>query len=669
MDKQKTLLKNLRRIFPFLVFLLFISGVCVIVYKAQFRYDLHKPVQYIMMTTHKTNGEVILTKDSPSLTEEFFCSVPELKNFSMECTAYRASSDARISITLSDAESGQTLYRDSQKITGLIKASNSRYLKCSLDEEFTDSESRLLRLELTLEHAQDTTLHFTANQRQILVSSFNDNPADHSNVVYSLSYSDNSFMSLFYAVLCAALLLFAALAYYLIIIRRQKVQQFFVPLALMLGLIFQCLVTVHGVPDESTHLDTAYKYSNQILFVQSSDTPGTIYKRECDARLSEMLANGLESNSYYQLLFHTFEQPSDTQLVQVSYIDGTNLVPGIVYLPAALGISVGRILGLSAMLTFQLGRIFNLLVFILLIRLAIGVTPYWKNLFGALGLLPITLQQAASASYDAIINGLVFLFVALCFHCQSTQVLHKKQLIPTGVLAIFVAVIKGGVYLPLLFLLILCFHHRSSGMYPARKRKLLLGSVLAFVLLAALALVKFMPVFHDFLTSAAAVDKENSLYTIPYVLQHPLHTVYLLWNTLMKCGDDLVRGLLGGMLSWLDFQMNWIFIILLLICLLLLINVNDDNKRLSRKAQLVISGSCLLSTLLIMLSMLVGYTKMKWNYIQGLQGRYFLPLAPAIFPLLTTKMLSVNVKQASRTWMVLIGTEIILVLQIATMIL
>lgn len=94
-------------------------------------------------------------------------------------------------------------------------------------------------------------------------------------------------------------------------------------------------------------------------------------------------------------------------------------------------------------------------------------------------------------------------------------------------------------------------------MYPARKRKLLLGSVLAFVLLSALALVKFMPVFHDFLTSAAAVDQENSLYTIPYVLQHPLHTVYLLWNTLMKCGDDL-----DSWTSWrhaflVGFQINW----------------------------------------------------------------------------------------------------------------
>ena len=667
MEKKKVIPKH---ILPFLIFLFFISGVCVLVYKAQFRFNLHKPVQYIMMTTHKTNDEVILTKDSPSLTEEFSCSVPELKSFSIECTAYRISSDARVSVTLSDVESGRILYRDNLKVTGLTKNSSSKYLKCSLDNAFSDSEARLLRLELTLKNAKDTTLHFTANQRQILVSSFNDNPEDHSNIIYSLSYSDNSFMSLFYAILCIALLLLAALAYFLIIIRRQTIQQFFVPLALILGLIFQCLVTVHGVPDESTHLDTAYKYSNQILFVQSPQTPGTIYKRECDARLSEMLSNGLESNSYYQLIFHTFERPSDTQLVQVSYIDGTNLVPGIVYLPAAIGISIGRVLGLSAMLTFQLGRILNLLVFILLIRLAIGITPYWKNLFGALGLLPITLQQAASASYDAIINGLIFLFIALCFLCQNAQVLHKKLLIPTGILAVFVAVTKGGVYLPLLFLLILCFHHRSAKMHHKKKKKLLLGSAIIFFLLAALTLVKFMPVFHDFLSSATtAVDPENSLYTIPYVIQHPLHTVYLLWNTLMKCGDDLVRGLMGGMLSWLDFQMNWIFIIILLICLLLLVNVKNDSQRLSRKTHLVISGSCLLSSLLIMLSMLVGYTKMKYNYIQGLQGRYFLPLAPTLFPLLTTDMVSVNVKQAARTWMVFLVTEVFLILQMAAMIL
>ena len=78
MDKQKTLPQILRRILPFLIFLLFISGVCVIVYKAQFRYDLHKPVQYIMMTNHKTNGEVILTKSSPSLPEDCSCAVPDL---------------------------------------------------------------------------------------------------------------------------------------------------------------------------------------------------------------------------------------------------------------------------------------------------------------------------------------------------------------------------------------------------------------------------------------------------------------------------------------------------------------------------------------------------------------------------------------------------------------
>ena len=62
MDKQKTLPQNLRRILPFLIFLLFISGVCVIVYKAQFRYDLHKPVQYIMMTTTRPTAKSSLPK-------------------------------------------------------------------------------------------------------------------------------------------------------------------------------------------------------------------------------------------------------------------------------------------------------------------------------------------------------------------------------------------------------------------------------------------------------------------------------------------------------------------------------------------------------------------------------------------------------------------------------
>ena len=67
-----------------------------------------------------------------------------------------------------------------------------------------------------------------------------------------------------------------------------------------------------------------------------------------------MLSNGLETNSYYQLLFHSFEFASDTDLIEISYVSTSSLVPAVVYVPAAIGLSIGRLLHLSPMLTFQL---------------------------------------------------------------------------------------------------------------------------------------------------------------------------------------------------------------------------------------------------------------------------------------------------------------------------
>ena len=106
---------------------------------------------------------------------------------------------------------------------------------------------------------------------------------------------------------------------------------------------------------------------------------GTIYKRRCDVEMSDMLANGLESNSYFQLMTDTFHRAEDTELMEVGYVDSTNLVPGIVYIPSALGISLGRILGLSAMFTLQMARVFNLICFVLLAWAAVRMIPFGKT--------------------------------------------------------------------------------------------------------------------------------------------------------------------------------------------------------------------------------------------------------------------------------------------------
>ena len=66
-----------------------------------------------------------------------------------------------------------------------------------------------------------------------------------------------------------------------------------------------------------------------------------------------------------------------------------------------------------------------------------------------------------------------------------------------------------------------------------------------------------------------SADPENTIYPISYVFQHPLQTIYILWNTVIQCSDTILRGLLGGKLSWLDININWSLLIVFLIILLL----------------------------------------------------------------------------------------------------
>ena len=50
MNKEKKIPGHILSLF---IILLSISGVCLLMYKAQFRFNLHQPIEYVMMTTHR----------------------------------------------------------------------------------------------------------------------------------------------------------------------------------------------------------------------------------------------------------------------------------------------------------------------------------------------------------------------------------------------------------------------------------------------------------------------------------------------------------------------------------------------------------------------------------------------------------------------------------------
>ena len=203
--------KKITRTYPLaFIILLSISGVCLLMYKAQFRFNLHQPIEYVMMTTHKPTGTITLSSDSPVLTETFTCTVPELKMFTLEGTAKNKNSDARLFITLTNADSGE-IYYQAEHTLSVFRATKKKELTCDLSQPVSASENAHLQLKLKLINGDKTVLSFTSNEKQALVQEFNNDTNSHTNIIYSFTYGDNNFM--LYFLYCAV----CDLAFYFII--------------------------------------------------------------------------------------------------------------------------------------------------------------------------------------------------------------------------------------------------------------------------------------------------------------------------------------------------------------------------------------------------------------------------------------------------------------------
>lgn len=89
-------------------------------------------------------------------------------------------------------------------------------------------------------------------------------------------------------------------------------------------------------------------------------------------------------------------------------------VTSVVYWPQGLGIFLGRTFNFSIYGVILMGRIFNLLAYMGLAYAAVRFMPFYKNLMAMFAVMPLSIYQASSLSQDAVLNGVGFLFVALC---------------------------------------------------------------------------------------------------------------------------------------------------------------------------------------------------------------------------------------------------------------
>lgn len=444
----------------------------------------------------------------------------------------------------------------------------------------------------------------------------------------------------------------------------------------LFGLAFLIISPPLQVADEYHHLLHSFSVSEgRFRAIRSADHPG-------DFQIGTFLPTSLVglfenlNRSGRPIKFHPenkqpigdviaqFGQPLDAERRQFASFFSTARNSPVPYGPQAVGIGVGRLLGASPILLLYLGRLSNLLIWLTLTSLAIRLTPMHKWVFVLLALTPMSLFQAASLSPDAFVNALSFVAIAYWLHLAVGHVpeLKGKHVAVLVVLTVLLALSKQ-VYV-LLVGLYLLIPIRKLG---TRGRYVLTG--LGLALLGAATIATWAWLFWD-LYFPARLDRSVVFAPsaqLAYIVQNPWRYLETCWLTLR--GDGwLYWRMFIGVLGWLDTVLPTpVYASYLFVLVAIAVIDNREVVLLSPVNRAAIWSVFGASVLVVMTTLYISWNALAFPVVQGVQGRYFIPVAPLLFlPLYSQKIRvrtfdAISVVVASYTTVILLVTTHVLV--------
>jgi uncharacterized membrane protein len=304
--------------------------------------------------------------------------------------------------------------------------------------------------------------------------------------------------------------------------------------------------------------------------------------------------------------------PLDKKFIQ---FPNTALYSPIAYLGQIPGMSIGVMAKMNPLFTFYLGRLSNLLFFILIVYQAIRIMPFYKLTMALLALMPMTLSLAGALSSDVVVFAFNFLWVALLLRVlyEDKQVCNT-EIVTFMLLALVISLSKHYIFLiPLIFLI------PKSKFSNSRKCFLCMLGVL---LISILSLLSWQSVINNF--SFNTSGQANPIAQIGFILHHPFSYLMVMLKTLIVKTPRVIITMVG-VPGCLDTRLD--FLTYILYPALIILSLFDEKKFLFTKFQsrliLIIS---IMSTVLISTELYIIWSKPASPLIYALCGRYFIPI-------------------------------------------
>ena len=471
------------------------------------------------------------------------------------------------------------------------------------------------------------------------------------------------------------------LVFWLLYVRKKEPASLFVPLYLVMALVFLLFLPVGQGPDEQSHLRSVYALSNSILGIENTED-GELIMRKADKEF-QILAGDVHPGDFQAYWERTVQSLSDRDAQLVRTDQKVSAQNPYSFLPQALGLTLGRLLGLPAFVAFLMGRGANLLFFLIMAALSIRLLPSGKMILFVLALTPMSLQQTATLSYDAVLSGTAFFIISMTAHLLDGEKKHKGlKLVILLLFCLLILPLKGFAYAPLGFLpVLLLIRRRSHALATSpdehklspRRVGAISAVVAVFVLVVSVAVIpRFGGVAMSEQAGAEAAIPDVDIsqgevyggklsytdepgYTLEYFAHFPDETLPVYFNTVHTYGDWYLETMIGDRLGWLSIHVSRLLVYgYVLLLFLAAMYQNGEEKLLSRTESVVANALALFSVLFVFGGMLLAWSPIRLRIISGVQGRYFIPLV--LIPLLTLRPQRLHKEDSVNASLVLVIT-------------
>ena len=294
----------------------------------------------------------------------------------------------------------------------------------------------------------------------------------------------------------------------------------------------------------------------------------------------------------------------------------------LMYIVPAIGISIAKILGGSIIDLYIMGRIFNLILYGILISIAVKLLPYKKNIFMVIFLMPMSLVLAASYSIDGVCIGVISIFIAYCLKIKKEkEVISLKDFLILAGLFVILLLAKSMSYLMVGFMVFMI------PIIPTLKKNkkylpiIITVFLIACIILGALVIyVKDTKVVSDTRASGNISVSDQ----LANLIQNPIFTIRLV---LLHIRNTLLNFNWLAMLNYeVFFTHNATYVMLPLLLFILYVALTEDDYNFKIKDKIIMIISFLLTFLMTSMVLYLSFTPVGKLSIDGYQARYILPI-------------------------------------------